>query len=45
VGDQFTALTVFRQCPLVLLVKVGWRGSKAFESGEGGDEKWIKGRS
>jgi hypothetical protein len=30
-----------RQCLLVLLVKVGWRGGKTFGS-EGRDEKWSK---
>jgi hypothetical protein len=27
---KFTAMRVPRQCPLVLLVKVGWRGGKTF---------------
>jgi hypothetical protein len=31
-----------RQCPVVLLVKVGWTGGKIFGSEEGRDEKWSK---
>jgi hypothetical protein len=38
-------MKVPRQCPLVLLVKVGWRGGKTFGSEEGRDEKWSKKRS
>jgi hypothetical protein len=34
VRDKFTAMNVPRQCPLVLLVKVGWRGGKT----SGGEE-------
>jgi hypothetical protein len=29
---KFTAMKVPRHCPLVLLVKVGWRGGKTFGS-------------
>jgi len=29
---KFTAVQVRRQCPLVLLVKVSWRESRAFGS-------------
>jgi hypothetical protein len=32
---KFTAVKVPRQCPLVLLVKVGWRGGKTFGCEEG----------
>jgi hypothetical protein len=31
-------MKVPRQCPLVLLVKVGWRGGKTFGCEEGRDE-------
>jgi hypothetical protein len=41
----FTAIKVPRQCPFALLVKVGWRGGKAFGSKEGKDEKWSKERT
>jgi hypothetical protein len=33
--DKFMAKKVLRQCPLVSLVKVIWRNSKAFRNGEG----------
>jgi hypothetical protein len=42
---KFTALKVSKQFPLVLLVKVVWRGSKTFGSEEGRDERWSKERS
>jgi hypothetical protein len=29
-----------KQCPLVLLVKVGWRGGKTFGFEEGRYERW-----
>jgi hypothetical protein len=32
-------MKVPRQCPLVLLVKVGWREGKAFGFEEGRDER------
>jgi hypothetical protein len=32
-------MKVPRQCPLVLLVKVGWSGSKTFGCEEGRDEE------
>jgi hypothetical protein len=32
--DKFTGTKVPRQCPLVLLVKVGWRRGKTFGSEE-----------
>jgi hypothetical protein len=31
------AIKVHRQCPLVLLVKVDWRGGKTFGSGARGE--------
>jgi hypothetical protein len=31
-----------RQCPLVLLIKVGRRGRKTFGCEEGRDERWSK---
>jgi hypothetical protein len=34
-GHKFTAMNVPRQCPLVLLIKVGYLLGKAFGSGEG----------
>jgi hypothetical protein len=42
---KFTAMKVPRQCPLVLLVKLGWGGGKTFGSEEGRDKKWSKKRS
>jgi hypothetical protein len=36
-GEEFTDMKVSRKCPLVLLVKVGWRGGKTFGSEEGRD--------
>jgi hypothetical protein len=42
---KITAMKVPRQCPLVLLVKVGWGGGKAFDCEEGVDESWRKDRS
>jgi hypothetical protein len=42
---KFTALKVPRQCPLVLLVKEGWRGGKTFGSEGREDEKYSKERS
>jgi hypothetical protein len=33
--DGFPAMKVPRQCPFVLLVKVGWREGMAFGNGEG----------
>jgi hypothetical protein len=42
---KFTALKVSKQFPLVLLVKVVWRGSKTFGSEEDRDERWSKERS
>jgi hypothetical protein len=41
----FTAMQVPRQCPVVLLVKVVWRGGKMCGSEEGRYEKWNKERS
>jgi hypothetical protein len=38
-------MKVPRQCPLVLLVKVGWRGGKTFGCEEGIDERWSRERS
>jgi hypothetical protein len=35
VRAKFTAMKVPRQCPLVLLIKVGWRGGKTFGCEEG----------
>jgi hypothetical protein len=37
--DKFTAMKVPRQCPLVVLVNVDWRGGKVFGSGEGREIK------
>jgi hypothetical protein len=34
-----------RQCPLVLLVKMGWRGGKTFGCEEGRVERWSRERS
>jgi hypothetical protein len=31
-----------KQCPLVLLVKVGWRGRKASGCEDGREEGWIR---
>jgi hypothetical protein len=45
VRAKFTAMKVPRQCPLVLLVKVGWRGDKTFGCEEGRDEMWSRERS
>jgi hypothetical protein len=39
---KFTAMKIPRQCPLVLLIKVGWRGDKTFGSEEGRDKNWSK---
>jgi hypothetical protein len=36
---KFMATKVPRQCLLVFLVKVGWRGSKTFGDEEGRDKK------
>jgi hypothetical protein len=46
-GDRakFTAMKVPRQCPLVLLVKVGWTGGKTSGCEEGRDERWSRERS
>jgi hypothetical protein len=38
-------MTVPRQCTLVLLVKVGWRGDKTFGCEEAIDERLSKERS
>jgi hypothetical protein len=38
-------MKVSMQCPLALLVKVGWRGGKTFDCEEGRDGKWSKERS
>jgi hypothetical protein len=38
-------MKVPRQCPLVLLVKVGWRERKTFGFEEDKDEKWSRERS
>jgi hypothetical protein len=38
-------MEVPRQCPLVLQVKMGWRGGKTFGCEEGTDEMWNKERS
>jgi hypothetical protein len=35
---KFTAMKVLRQCPLVRLINVGWRGGKTFGCEEGRDE-------
>jgi hypothetical protein len=43
--EKFTALKVFRQCPLVLPVKVGWKGGKTFGREEDVDEGWSRDRS
>jgi hypothetical protein len=40
---KFAAMKVPRQCPLVLLVKVRWRGGKTFSCKEGRDEKAEEG--
>jgi hypothetical protein len=45
VRAMFTAMKVPRQCPLVLLVKVGWRGGKTFGCEEGIGERWSRERS
>jgi hypothetical protein len=45
VRAKFTAMKVPRQYPLVLLVKVGWRGGKTFGCEEGIDERWSRERS
>jgi hypothetical protein len=37
---KFTVMKVPKQCPIVLLVKVGWRGDKTFRCKEGIDERW-----
>jgi hypothetical protein len=42
---KFTAMKVPRQCPLVLLIKVGWRGGKTFDCEERRDERWSRERS
>jgi hypothetical protein len=42
---KFTAMKVPRQCLLVLLIKVGWRGGKTFRCEEGRDERWSRERS
>jgi hypothetical protein len=39
---KFMAAKVPRQCPLVFLVKVGWRRGKTFGSEGGRDYKWSK---
>jgi hypothetical protein len=39
------AMKVPKQCPLVLLVKVGWRGGKTFGREEGIDERRSRERS
>jgi hypothetical protein len=41
---KFTAMKVPRQCPLVFLVKEGWRGGKTFGCEEGRDERWSRER-
>jgi hypothetical protein len=38
-------MKVPRQCPLVLLVKVGWTAGKTFGFEEGRDERWNRERS
>jgi hypothetical protein len=35
-------MNVPRQCPLVLLVKVGWKGGKTLGCEEGIDERWSR---
>jgi hypothetical protein len=42
---KFTVMKVSMQCPLALLVKVGWRRGKTFDCKEGRDGKWSKERS
>jgi hypothetical protein len=42
VRAKFTAMKVPRQCPLVLLVKVGWRGGKTFGREESIDEMFSR---
>jgi hypothetical protein len=39
---MFTALKVPRQCPLVLLVKVGWRGDETSDCEEDIYERWSR---
>jgi hypothetical protein len=39
VRGKFRVMKVPRQCPLVLLVKVDWRGGKAFGCEEGIDQR------
>jgi hypothetical protein len=39
VRAKFTNMKVPRQCPLVLLVKVGWREGKTLDCEEGIDER------
>jgi hypothetical protein len=41
---KFTAKKVAMQCPLVLLVKVGWRGGKTVGCEESIDERWSRER-
>lgn len=38
-------MMVPRQCPLVLLLKVSWKGGKTFESRVGRDKMWNKEKS
>jgi hypothetical protein len=38
-------MKVPRQCPIVLLVKVVWRGGKTFGYEDGTDERWSRERS
>jgi hypothetical protein len=38
-------MKVPKQCPLVLLIKVGWRGGKTFDFEEDRDERWSRERS
>jgi hypothetical protein len=45
VGAKFTAMKIPRRCPLVLLVKLGWRGDKTFGCEEDIDERWRRERS
>jgi hypothetical protein len=40
-GKKFTALEVPTQCPLILLVKVSWRKSRALGSEE--DKVFVSG--
>jgi hypothetical protein len=42
---KFRTRKVPRQCPLVLLVKLGWRGGTTFGCEEGIDERWSRERS